>query len=173
MRGFTLIETVIYVSIVTIVSSILLLTVLNNLAAYNKAESQQNIFQNVNDALATIMSEIKYAKSVYTPTSVLNADAGQLSLETVAGVPTGEETTFVDFYLDNGVIYQKKEGEATLALTSDRVVITQLRFTDMSSGTKHSVTAQIRGHINTSAGSGAGNTAAITLTSSAALRGAY
>lgn len=173
MRGFTLIETIFYISIVTVVTSVLLLTVLNNLSAYNKSESQQNMFNNANDALRTIMNEVRYAKSIYTPTSVLLTDAGQLSLETAMNAPTDEETTFVDFYLDNGVIYQKKEGESALALTSDRVVITKLRFADITAGTKHSITAEISGHINTEAGSGAGSTATIDLVSSASLRGAY
>lgn len=173
MRGFTLIETIFYVSIVTVVASILLLTVLNNLAAYNKSESQQNMFQNASDALKTIMNEVRYAKSIYTPTSVLDSDAGQLSLETVVNAPTGETATFVDFYLDNGVVYQKREGEEAVALTSDRVVITHLRFTDLVSGAKHSVMAQISGRINTDAGAGSGNAATINLSSSASLRGAY
>lgn len=173
MRGFTLIETIFYVAIITVVTGILLLTVLNNLSAYNRSESQQNMFQNANDALKTIMNETKYSKSIYTPTSVMDNDAGQLSLETAVNAPTGETTTFVDFYLDNGVIYQKKEGEAALALTSDRVVITVLRFTDIVSGTKHSVKADIHGHINTEASAGSGNTATITISSSASLRGAY
>lgn len=173
MRGFTLIETVFYVSIVTIVTSILLLTVLNNLTAYNKSESQQNMFQNAHDALEMIISEVRYAKSIYAPTSVLDNDAGQLSLETAVDVPAGETTTFVDFYLDNGVIYQKKEGETAAALTSDRVFITRLRFSDLVSGTQHSVAAQISGRINTEAGGGSGSTAIIDISSSAALRGAY
>lgn len=173
MRGFTLIETIFYVSIITIITSVLLLTVLNNLAAYNKSESQQNMFQNAHDALNAIMQDVRYAKSVYTPTSALDADTGQLSLETALGAPTGETTTFVDFYLDNGVIYQKKEGDAALALTSDRVVIEKLRFTDLTSGARHSIGVEINGHINTDAGSATGNTATINLTSSAALRGAY
>lgn len=172
-KGFTIIETIMYVSIVTIVTSVLLLTVLNTITAYNKSESQQNIFQNAHDALSTIVSDARYAKSIYTPTTVFDADAGQLSFETAVNAPTGETTTFVDFYLDNGVIYQKSEGEAALALTSERAVITALRFTDVVSGAKHSVMVRIQGHINTDAGAVSGSTATIDISSTAALRGAY
>jgi len=172
-RGFTLIETIFYISIITVVTGVLLITVLNNLTSYNKSESRQNMFANANDALETIIRDTKYAKSIYTPTSIFDNDAGQLSLETAIGAPTGEITTFVDFYLDNGVVYQKKEGEVALALTSERVVITKLRFSDMTSGTRHSITAEISGRINTDAEGGSGNTATINLASSAALRGAY
>ena len=171
-RGFTIIEMVFYTAIVGIIGSVLTLFLLNSLKAYNKTQAIQHVFNNVNGSLRTITDEIKYARGIYTPTSVLNSDSGQLSLETALNAPAGELTTFVDFYLDNGRIYEKREGLPAVALTSERVFITALRFSSLSNSGKISATTQISGRINT-ASTKPEDQAQLTLSSSAALRGAY
>ncbi|OGD31580.1 hypothetical protein A3C91_04720 [Candidatus Azambacteria bacterium RIFCSPHIGHO2_02_FULL_52_12] len=143
-RGFTIIETLIYASLVSIVAGVLTVSVANNLKAYNKSEARQNVLANANAALKLIMDEVKYAKSIYTPTSVFGSANGQLSLETVQNAPTGENTTYVDYYLDGGRIYEKREGQAALPLTSDRVFTTSLLFTrSVATSTKDSITVEI------------------------------
>ena len=171
-RGFTIIEMVFYTAIVGIIGSVLTLFLLNSLKAYNKTQAIQHVFNNVNGSLRTITDEIKYARSIYTPTTILNSDSGQLSLETALNAPVGEPTTFADFYLDNGRIYEKREGSAAVALTSERVFITALRFSSVSNNGKVSAIAQITGRINT-ASTKPEDQAQLTLSSSAALRGAY
>src|SRR3989338_4832738 len=171
-RGFTIIEMVFYTAIVGIIGTVLMLFLFNSLKAYNKTQAVQHVFNNVNGSLRTITDEIKYARGIYTPTSVLNNDSGQLSLETALNAPTGETATFVDFYLDNGRIYEKREGSLAVALTSERVFITALRFSSLSNSGKISATAQITGRINTTS-TKPEDQANLTLTSSASLRGAY
>src|SRR3989338_2609617 len=80
--GFTIIEMVFYTAIVGIIGAVLTLFLLNSLKAYNKTQAIQHVFNNVNGGLRTITDEIRYARGIYTPTSVLNSDSGQLSLET-------------------------------------------------------------------------------------------
>src|SRR3972149_461800 len=170
--GVTLIEMVFYTAIVGIIGSVLTLFLLNSLKAYNKTQAIQHVFNNVNGSLRTITDEIKYARSIYTPTTVLNSDSGQLSLETALNTPAGEPTTFVDFYLDNGRIYEKREGSPAVALTSERIFITALRFSSVSNNGKISATVQITGRINTTS-TKPEDQAQLTLSTSAALRGAY
>ncbi|OGD34501.1 hypothetical protein A2988_03210 [Candidatus Azambacteria bacterium RIFCSPLOWO2_01_FULL_46_25] len=172
-RGFTIIETLIYASLVSIVAGVLTVSVANNLKAYNKSEARQNVLANANAALKLIMDEVKYAKSIYTPTSVFGSANGQLSLETVQNAPTGENTTYVDYYLDGGRIYEKREGQAALPLTSDRVFTTSLLFTrSVATSTKDSITVEIGAKINTASGL-LESQASTTVQSTAALRGAY
>lgn len=172
-RGFTLIEMLIYAAIVSLIASILTISVANNLKSYGKSEARQNVLVNVNDALRFIIDEIKYAKSIYTPTSVFGSSNGQLSLETVYNVPTGESSTYVDYYLDGGIIYEKRESQTPTPLTSDRVTVTSLMFTDsIATSTKDSITVQIQARINSPSGLSEDH-ASTTIQSTASIRGAY
>ena len=96
-RGFTIIEMLIYVGIAGVVMTAITSLLMDNLKAYDKSVAQQNVFQNVNGVLRAITDEIRYAKSVYTPTSVFDNDAGQLSVETLLNVPTGENGRMLIF----------------------------------------------------------------------------
>ena len=172
-KGFTLIEMLFYAAIVSTIAGVLTVSVANNLKSYSKSEARQNVLVNVNDALRFIIDEIKYAKSIYTPTGVFGSNNGQLSLETALNTPTGENTAYVDYYLDGGRIYEKRESQTALPLTSDRVTVTSLLFTDsVATTTKHSITVQIQAKINTPS-SLVENQASTTVQSTAAIRGAY
>ncbi|MEK7520390.1 MAG: type II secretion system protein [Patescibacteria group bacterium] len=174
MKGFTLIETLVYAALIATVAGILTLSLLGNISAYNKTEARHNALANATDALGAITNEVKYAKSVYAPTSVFGAAASQLSLETALNAPSGENTTFVDFYLDNGVVYEKREGTAPSALTTARVNIGTLQFSLFTATTtKESVRIEIAGVVNTAAPASTGSRANVHVTSTAALRGAY
>ena len=172
-RGFTIIEMLIYVGIAGVVMTAITSLLMDNLKAYDKSVAQQNVFQNVNGALRAITDEIRYAKSVYTPTSVFDNDAGQLSVETLLNVPTGENAAYVDFYIDNGRIYEKRDGQSESPLTSERVFVEQLRFTKLSSTAgKDSVTVSIQARIHTQS-INLKDQARVAVNSSATLRGAY
>lgn len=172
-RGFTIIEMLIYVGIAGMVMTVITSSLMDNLKAYDKSVARQNVFQNVNGALRTITNEIRYAKSVYTPTSMFNVDAGQLSVETELNVPAGENTAFADFYVDNGRIYEKRDGQNATPLTSERVFVEQLRFTKLSAAAgKDSIVVAIQARINTQS-TDQKDQARVTVSSAAALRGAY
>ncbi|MCR4322756.1 MAG: type II secretion system GspH family protein [Candidatus Azambacteria bacterium] len=172
-HGFTIIEMLIYVGIAGVVIAVITSFLMDNLKAYDKAVARQNVFQNANGALKTIIDEVRYAKSVYIPTSVLDADAGQLSVETVLNAPAGEDIAYVDFYVDNGRVYEKRDGEGATPLTSERVFVEQLRFTKLSAGVgRDSITVRIQARINTQSAS-LTEQAHVTVNSSATLRGAY
>ena len=172
-KGFTIIEILVYAAITAIVTSVIVLFLVSSLNAYNKSQALQNTLNNTNDSLKFIIDEIRYAESVYTLTSVFNSDNGQLSLETLQNSPSGENSGFTDFYLDNGRIYRKREGYAAIPLTSERVFITKLRFSQFgTTGVNDSIIVEVNGTINDPGGKQS-NQAVINLKSTAALRGAY
>lgn len=172
-KGFTIIEMLMYVGIAGVVMTVITSLLMDNLKAYDKSVAQQNVFNNVNGALKTITDEIRYAKSVYTPTSVLDADAGQLSVETALQAPSGENVAYVDFYVDNGRIYEKRDGQNASPLTSERVFVEQLRFTERSAAAnRDSVAVNIQARINTQS-TNQKDQARVAVSSTAALRGAY
>lgn len=129
-KGFTLLETVVYIALLTIVTTFLTSFILDLSRSYNKARLKADAASQVRRVLEIMTNEIKTAKSVYTPTSYFGTGDSkrQLSLETLYNLPAGENSTFVDFYLDSQKIYQKRESQAEESITSDRVKITNLTF---------------------------------------------
>jgi type II secretory pathway pseudopilin PulG len=171
--GFTLVEMLVYIAIVSMVGGVLTSVLISNLRAYDKSQARQNVLNNVHDSLRIITEEIKYAKSVYTPTSVFASDSGQLSLEVTFNLPAGENITYIDYYLDGGRIYEKREGLLTLPITSERVFVERLRFEQNTvSASQDSVSVEIEARINTTSVKPK-DQARVTLTSAASLRGAY
>jgi hypothetical protein len=112
--------------------------------------------------------EIKHAKGVYTPTSILDGSMGQLSLETTRDLPTGETATYVDFYLDGERLFVKRESQAEEMFTSDKVTVQQLTFKLLDDSSEKpavqiTLTVDYADQI-------AGPSTSVTLTSTATLR---
>ena len=128
-RGFSVIETLIYVAILGVVVSTAIYFLANTFKTYSKIYAQKEVAVNIQYALDMLTEEIRFSKNIYSPTSAFDQDNGQISVETSQNPPTGETTAFIDFYLDNGRIYMKKEGQDTLPLTSNQVKINKLKFT--------------------------------------------
>lgn len=129
-QGFTLLETLVYVSLLAIISTFLVNFILDINRSYTKARLKSEVISQAQQALDAITKEIKQAKSIYTPTSYFGAGdtKRQLSLESLYNLPSGENSTFVDFYIDNQKIYTKREGQNTETLTSNLVKVTLLEF---------------------------------------------
>ena len=128
LTGFTLTEVLVYVAVLSIiisaVSGFLIWTVRSNTKAKVMRETQDNARR----AMEIMTYEIKEAKSVYTPTTTSN----QLCLETTHNLPEGEKTTYIDFYLCEDRLCLKKESQSPIALTSDRVKVSNLVFTQIA-----------------------------------------
>lgn len=125
VTGFTLVEILVYIAILGIVGSIAANLFIDFLGSYTKIKVKKEILAGSRLALDDIVFEIKHAKSIYTTAS----STSQLSLETLLNPPADESATYVDFYIDNGMIMRKKEGQNPESLTSNRIEITNLNFT--------------------------------------------
>jgi len=149
-KGFSLIETIIYIALLGVIISFITSLLVNVMASYNRSQASKIVSNNISLAVDTISKDIRDSKEIYTPTSVFNSDLGQLSLITTFDPPGGHTQRFIDFYLDNGVIYKKKEGYSEYAITSERVFIEKLKFENILSGTRDTIKITIDGRINTS-----------------------
>lgn len=127
-KGFSMIEAVIYSALLAVVVSTAIYFMTNIFDAYKKVFAQREVMSNVQFALDLITEETRFAKNIYTPTSTFANDNGQLSIETNQNLPTGETATFIDFYLDNGRIYMKRESQTEIPLTSNQVKVGKMRF---------------------------------------------
>ncbi len=172
-RGFSLIESLVYVAIVGIIISAVAYFLADVFKTYDKAQAKKTVLNNLNLALNYISNEIKYSNSIYTPTSVFATSSGQISLQTSLNLPADHTATYVDFYLDNGVIYEKREGALATPITSDRVFVTKLLFEKITSTTtKDSIKTTISGKMNTQA-QDYKNQANTSVSSTDSLRGYY
>jgi type II secretory pathway pseudopilin PulG len=164
-RGFTIIEAVIALAII-----VLVLLAENSflfwMLYYNaKAKANRETLENARRALDTITYEIRGSQSIYTPTTSQN----QLSLETYRYVPSGENISFIDFFLCGTAICVKKEGQDPIPLTSDTIKVTSLQFQQLMNGLNLSIRVSLTADYK-NPNSSTGNYSTINLSSSAALR---
>lgn len=98
-----------------------------------KTKAIREVADNARRAMEIMTYEIREAKSVYTPTF----SADQLSLETTHNLPSGESSTFVDFFLcgESDALCLKRESQNPVAVTSDTVRVSSLEFLQISTTT--------------------------------------
>jgi len=142
--GFTLTEVLVYVAILSIIilaiSGFLTWTMRTN----TKAKAMRETQDNARRAMEIMTYEIKEAKSIYTPTSVFDSHPGQLSLETAKYLPEGEKSTYIDFYLCGTQLCLKKESQNPIALTSNRVEVKNLVFSQIVTGSAPSIQINLK-----------------------------
>lgn len=127
-EGVTLLEIVVYVALLGIISVYIanfLITVVNT---YQRARAEREVLSNGRLVLETINKDIMQATEIYTPTSKFNSDSGQLSLITSIGTPPEHTTQYVDYYVDNGRLWARQEGQSAIPISASSVQITQFRL---------------------------------------------
>lgn len=157
-KSFTLIEILIYIAVLAIIVSVVSSFFLWVIRANTKTKAMREVLDNTRRAMEIMTYEIKEAESIYTPTTTSN----QLSLETTHYLPEGEKTTYLDFYLCGVQLCLKKESQNPVILTSDKVEVSNLVFSQIVTSGIPSI--QINLQIDYK------NQASITLTSTASLR---
>ena len=127
-RGFTLIELLIYSLLLVVIGVISVSFFIQVVKVTETSRRSREALDNASRAMSVMTQEIRHAKSVYTPTSILDGGIGQLSLETTRDLPTDETSTYVDFYVDDERLFIKREGQADQMFTSEKVRVNQLKF---------------------------------------------
>jgi len=87
-------------------------------------------------------SEIREAQGVYTPTMTAPTST-QLSLETTKNLPVGETSTYVDFFLCGTRLCVKRESQTPQAITSEKIDIQTLEFTQVQTGVASSIHIEV------------------------------
>ena len=122
-------EILVYIATLVVLFSAVISFLFWAMRSGSKAGAMREVSDNIRRAMEIMIYEIKEAKSVYTPTTNFQ----QLSLETIKYLPSGEESSFIDFYIDAGTLYFKKESQNPIALISNKVEAGGLAFTATSS----------------------------------------
>lgn len=134
-KGFSLLELVVSMALFAIILFAVVSSFISMNLSNSRTMADREASENAKRALEEITYEIKAAKSIYTSTTTAN----QLSLETSNYLPEGETHTFIDFFLCGSAICFKKEGQDAITLTSSSVQVTNLTFSQISTGNASSV----------------------------------
>jgi len=138
--GFSLIETLVYVSILVVILIAVINTALIMSRSYGELSASRNINSSVVSALERITREVRWAYDVDNSQSTLNVHPGSLTLSTTNYF--GESST-VEFYLEDGVLKIKEGGVYKGVLTSPNVQVVNLVFRPVSSGRSQMIKVEI------------------------------
>lgn len=128
-KGFTLIESIVYISILTIIVLVVSSFFLWINKSSIKTEAINNNSQGADNIMKRITYEIQSAKSIYLLNSVLENDLGQISLKTNNSISSGEDFGFIDFFICNeDRICMKKDGKNSIFLSPENISVRKLRF---------------------------------------------
>jgi len=161
-KGITFIEMIVYTAIFSVVFAILTGFIVWVYQANAKSGAIREVANNTQRAMQVILKEITESKSIYTPLT----SSTQLSLETIGQLPLQEASTYVDVFLCGSQICFKRESEDVFALTSDRVIVNNLKFVQFTSTSSPAIQVSFSiDYINP------GITTAVNATSTTVLRG--
>lgn len=142
-QAFSLIEYLVYLAVFSLLAITIASLTVQFINVAKKTIALREIQDSARGAMETITEEIRQAKGVYTPTSVFAATPGQLSLETKNNLPAQETSTYVDFYVDGGGIYIKRENQNPARLTSKNVTVQTLTFLLLNQATTPALRIQV------------------------------
>lgn len=120
-----MIEVLVYIGILSIILGVVFSFLIWSVHSSTKINVMRETSDNARRAMEIMVYEIREAITVYTPTST----STQLSLQTLHYLPVGEDTTYIDFYICGTQLCLKKESQKPIALTSDKVEVTNLVLT--------------------------------------------
>ncbi len=141
-HGFTLIETIVYVTILALISVVAVRLVLA--VSINTAEirSERKIISNGELALETLIREIRQASAIAISPSVLGTSPGTLVLTTIAS-PGSSVAVTRTFSLSGSRLSRQDDSNPSEFITSSDVSITQLTFWHAATTTSSLITIQL------------------------------
>jgi len=125
MKGFTLIELLIYIGILAMVLVSTGGFLWNIIFGNIKETSYQEVLENGQFVLAKLTQEIKRAKGINSPAPANSSSSLSLAMTSVASNPTV-------FDLVDGKLRITKGVSGPYLITSDQVVVSNLKFTNLS-----------------------------------------
>ncbi|MDP2930800.1 MAG: type II secretion system protein [bacterium] len=136
--GFSLIEMLVYVSVTAIIMLALSELFFWAIKNQTKIRAIQETTNSANAVMEMIAREIKAASGVYSPTSVFDADNGQLSLKLGSDF-SGDEPVYLDIFICESRVCLKREGFSPVAISSEKTEVRKLRFSELANNQKESL----------------------------------
>ncbi|MFA5888668.1 MAG: prepilin-type N-terminal cleavage/methylation domain-containing protein [Candidatus Paceibacterota bacterium] len=128
--GYSLVEMIIYLAILSVVSLLMINTTLSFTRSYRNVVALRKVDHSAVDVMERLTRDIRSANQVDSINSVFGTNLGVLVIiSTVDGVSTTEK-----FYFQNGVIRLDVNGSYFGPLSASDSVINSLVFTKLESG---------------------------------------
>lgn len=124
-RGFSLVEMLFYMAILSIALLAVTQTLIVMVRSYGNLRAAHRIEQDAGLALERMLREARDASDITDAESVFGSHPGELFLTTTTAA--GAART-VEFYLLNGQLMLKEDGAVTGALTGTKTTVTNLIF---------------------------------------------
>ncbi len=148
LRGFTLIETLIYITIVGLVISSFIAFSISISNSRNKTYVVQEVQANARVALDLISQRMRASNGVNIGQSTFDSDPGELSL---AMTDIVKNPTVINLDQDDGILQITEGTSDPIAIISDKVKITNLVFTNLNpGGEKENIRIEITTEYNNS-----------------------
>ena len=137
-KGFTLIETIIYIVVFSMMSIALVQVIISINKAYGAIKSNQALEMSASDSLNKMSRDIRNATSVLIgPSTNFGVSPGKLALSSKDG--SGVVHT-VEYYVDaNKMLQVKEDGISVGKLTSSSTPISNLVFSQITTGNSSAV----------------------------------
>ena len=168
-RGTTILEIIVYTALYGIIAIIISNFLIQIINAYNISRAEREVLSNGRLLLETVTKSLAEAEEIYTPTSAFNKDLGQISLVTKTNVKPEHTTAFIDFWVDNGRLWMRKEGAEATPLSASSVRVGKFRLERLSQGLRRDA-VRLTLQVNFAQQK---FSSTITLTATTALRGNY
>jgi prepilin-type N-terminal cleavage/methylation domain-containing protein len=134
-RGFSLVEMLIYVSILSIFTVAMVSVILSFTQSYRTLLALRNVDNTAIDAMERMSRDIRNASSIDTANSTLGSNPGVLTLVSTSG----SLSTTTKFYLQGGVLKMDVNGSYYGPLSVGGSSVTKLIFTKLSSSISSAV----------------------------------
>ena len=133
--GYSLVELIIYISILTLIIVIIVNTTISFTTSYRRLIALRTVEHSAEDAMERMTRDIRGAKTVDNAKSTLGTSPGILTIiSTISGV-----STTTKFYLQNGILKLDINGTYFGPLSLSNASTTSLIFRDLSSGISHAI----------------------------------
>lgn len=132
-KGFTLIETIIYIAIIGTVIAVFVDFSLSVSSSRNKVYSAQEVHANAREILSLITTKVHEADNINIGASTFGADPGVLSL---AMTDPAKNPTIIFLNQDDGQLQITEGLDPVINISSDEVKVKNLVFSNLSPSTK-------------------------------------
>ncbi len=139
-RGITLVETILYMVLLTLVMSVIVQMLIAIGGIYRSIKLTRELESSGTIAMESMLREIRNASSVVVNESVLEVDPGVL---TIAGIDEDLDPYSITFNISAGAIQISKNGGAPAALTSSSGVASYLLFTRVTNANSEGVKIEL------------------------------
>lgn len=149
-KGFSLIETILYVVIMAVILTTIALFLLNLLNARAKTRAISEVLAGAYLVEQRLSEAVRHAQAIRTNESVFGSDPGVLSLEMV---DAGRNPTVFSLTANDGQFQVAEAGGAASVVTPDSINVSNLVFTNLT-GPDDVGIVQVQFTIQTLAGAG-------------------